>query len=150
MIPNFRETFGAPYYVIHRANFHTALYRRTLDLGVAVKLASRVVEYDVERTGIVLESGDWKEADLIVAADGSWLSGIVWSYVKFAAGVKSVARKLVDKSGPAFERTVFAAYRATVDVARIKADPELSWLLDRPNLNFWYECSRLETPQLRL
>jgi salicylate hydroxylase len=97
-----------------------------------------------------LESGDCKEADLIVAADGLWLSGIVWIYVNFAAGVKSVARKLVGKSGPAFERTVFAACRATVDVARIKADPELSWLLDRPNLNFWYECSRLETPQLRL
>lgn len=152
LIPNFRETFGAPYYVIHRANFHTALYRRALDLGVAVKLASRVVEYDVERTGIVLESGDCKEADLIVAADGLWLSGIVWIfvYVNFAAGVKSGARKLVGKSGPAFERTGFAAYRATVDVARINADPELSWLLDRPNLNIWYEWPRLETPQLRL
>lgn len=136
--------------MIHRADFHTALYRRALDLGVAVKLASRVVEYDVERTGIVLESGDCKEADLIVAADGLWLFGIVWIYVNFAAGVKSVARKLVDNSGPAFERTGFAAYRATVDVARIKADPELSWLLDRPSLNIWYECPRLETPQLRL
>jgi salicylate hydroxylase len=136
--------------VIHRANFHTALYRRALHLGVAVKLASGVVKYDAKSTGIILESGDYKEADLIVAANGLWLSGIVRIYVNFAAGVKSVARKLVGKSGPAFERTGFAAYRATVDVSRIKTDPELSWLLDRPNLNIWYECPRLETPQLRL
>ncbi|KAJ5665710.1 uncharacterized protein N7477_008158 [Penicillium maclennaniae] len=120
LIPNFRETFRAPYYVIHRANFHTALHRRALDLGVTVKLAARVTEFNVAKTGILLESGYFAEADLIVAADG----------------VKSVARRLVD-DGPAFKQTGFAAYRATVDVARIKADPEISWLLERPNLNIW-------------
>ncbi|KAJ5324216.1 hypothetical protein N7476_002816 [Penicillium atrosanguineum] len=120
LIPNFRETYRAPYYVIHRANFHTALYRRAVDLGVTVKLAARVTEYDVARTGILLESGDSVQADLVVAADG----------------VKSVARQLVE-NGPAIEQTGFAAYRATVDVARIRADPEISWLLERPNLNIW-------------
>lgn len=38
----------------------------------------------------------------------------------------------------AFEQTGFAAYRATVDVAKMKADPEISWLLERPSLNIWY------------
>jgi salicylate hydroxylase len=53
-------------------------------------------------------------------------------------GVKSIARNCVDDSDrPPFERTGFAAYRATVDVAKIKADPDISWLLDRPNLNIW-------------
>lgn len=70
LIPNFRETFEAPYYVIHRANFHTALHRRALDLGVTIKLAAKVVEYDVVKNGIVLDNGDSVEADLVVAADG--------------------------------------------------------------------------------
>ncbi|GLI76939.1 hypothetical protein PoHVEF18_005221 [Penicillium ochrochloron] len=122
LIPNFRETFGAPYYVIHRANFHTALHERALDLGVSVKLAARVVKYDSQAGSITLADGTSASADLIVAADG----------------VKSIARREVDGSdGPSFERTGFAAYRATVDVAKMKADPEISWLLDRPNLNIW-------------
>ncbi|KAJ5355468.1 uncharacterized protein N7496_012680, partial [Penicillium cataractarum] len=122
LIPNFRETFGAPYYVIHRANFHTALHERALDLGVKVKLAARVVKYDAVEGSITLADGSSASADLIIAADG----------------VKSVARGQVDESGqPQFEQTGFAAYRATVDVAKMKADPEISWLLDRPNLNIW-------------
>ncbi|CAG8891135.1 unnamed protein product [Penicillium egyptiacum] len=122
LVPNFREQFGSPYYVIHRANFHSALHKRALDLGVTVKVASRVVRYNVEGPRIVLANGETASADLIVAADG----------------VKSVARGTVDKSGkPSFEKTGFAAYRATVDVERIKEDPELSWLLEKPALNIW-------------
>lgn len=70
LIPNFRETFGAPYYVIHRANFHTALHRRALDLGVIVKLAAKVVKYDPQGAGITLADGSSTSADLIIAADG--------------------------------------------------------------------------------
>lgn len=70
LIPNFRKSFGAPYYVIHRANFHTALHQRALDQGVTIKLASRVVEYNPQRPSITLEDGSSALADLIVAADG--------------------------------------------------------------------------------
>ncbi|KAJ5402817.1 uncharacterized protein N7487_008713 [Penicillium crustosum] len=122
LIPNFREQFGAPYYVIHRANFHSALHKRALDLGVTVKVASRVVGYNIEGPSIVLGNGETVSADLVVAADG----------------VKSVARGTLDQSGkPTFQKTGFAAYRATVDVERIKEDPELSWLLEKPALNIW-------------
>lgn len=140
LIPNFRETFGAPYYVIHRANFHTALHRRALDLGVTVKLAAKVVKYDPESAEITLADGSSASADLIIAADGmssvfllsELIMLILWT------GVKSIARNLFDDSDrPPFEQTGFAAYRATVDVSKIKADPEISWLLERPNLNIW-------------
>lgn len=70
LIPGFRGTFGGPYYVIHRADFQSALYRRALDLGVRVKLASRVVDYNPQVPRITLEDGQSFEADLIVAADG--------------------------------------------------------------------------------
>lgn len=134
--------------MIHRANFHTALYRRALDLGVTVKLAARVTGYDVARTGIILASGASVEADLVVAADGMGLFQVFRILLLTITGVKSVARRLVD-DGPAFEQTGFAAYRATVDVARIKADPEISWLLERPNLNIWYVMNHASMNGLR-
>ncbi|RDL35133.1 Uncharacterized protein BP5553_07064 [Venustampulla echinocandica] len=122
LVPDFRENFKAPYYVVHRAHFHTALYERALELGVTVKVASRVEEYDTAAPSLKLANGEEFNADLIVAADG----------------VKSAARKLVlgGKDAPV-RSTGFAAYRATVDVEKMKADPELSWLLEKPSLNIW-------------
>lgn len=70
LIPNFREQFGAPYYVIHRANFHYALHKRALVLGVTVKVASRVVGYNIEEPSIVLGNSETVSANFVIAADG--------------------------------------------------------------------------------
>jgi len=52
--------------------------------------------------------------------------------------VKSTARKLIlGGTDIAPQATGFAAYRATVDAAKMKNDPELSWLLEKPSLNIW-------------
>lgn len=37
----------------------------------------------------------------------------------------------------AFRKPGFAAYRATVDVERMRNDPEVSWILKKPALNIW-------------
>ncbi|KAM3070208.1 hypothetical protein ACMFMG_003753 [Clarireedia jacksonii] len=122
LVPRFRENFHGPYYVIHRAHFHDALYRRAMELGVQVKVASRVEKYDLEAPSVELASGDTLQADLIIAADG----------------VKSVARKFVlGGTDIPPEKTGFAAYRATVEAAKIKNDPEVSWLLEKPAVNIW-------------
>jgi salicylate hydroxylase len=54
------------------------------------------------------------------------------------AGVKSTARKLVlgGIDDPP-QASGFAAYRATVNVEKMKADPEIAWLLEKPSLNIW-------------
>jgi salicylate hydroxylase len=53
-------------------------------------------------------------------------------------GVKSVARKSVlGGTDDPPQRTGFAAYRATVEAVKIKDDPEISWLLEKPALNIW-------------
>jgi salicylate hydroxylase len=31
----------------------------------------------------------------------------------------------------------FAAYRATVDVEKMRSDPDVAWLLKKPALNIW-------------
>lgn len=56
------------------------------------------------------------------------------------AGIKSLARRLLDNNGP--EKPVknlgFAAYRATVDVSLLKQDSDTAWLLEKPALNIWF------------
>lgn len=70
LIPGFRENFHAPYYVIHRADFHSALVQRARDLGIEIKLGRRVADYDLSKPAIQLEDGECVAADLVVAADG--------------------------------------------------------------------------------
>ena len=70
LVPHFRENFHGPYYVVHRAHFHDALYRRALELGVEVKVASRVEKYDMEAPSVELTNSDTLQADLVIAADG--------------------------------------------------------------------------------
>jgi hypothetical protein len=77
-------------------------------------------------------------ADIIIAADGWFRKSFILTWHWSAIGVKSVARKVVlggtDKPAT---MTGFAAYRSTVDVNRMKEDPEIAWLLERPSLNIW-------------
>lgn len=68
--PKFRSKFHAPYYVIHRANFHEVLHARAHELGVDIKLGNKVEAYDPDTPSVTLEDGQTLAADLIVAADG--------------------------------------------------------------------------------
>ena len=70
MIPDFRRSFGAPYYVIHRAHLHDALHKLAAELGVKVELASTVVDYDLDTPSLTLEDGSVHGGDLVIGADG--------------------------------------------------------------------------------
>lgn len=70
LVPEFRENFGASYCVVHRADFHDALHKRAVQLGVEVKVDSRVVKYDVTAGAVELANGNVVSGDLIIAADG--------------------------------------------------------------------------------
>ncbi|PKX93724.1 putative salicylate hydroxylase [Aspergillus novofumigatus IBT 16806] len=98
LVPDFIDNFHAPYYVIHRADFHSALCRKAKDM---------VVNYDPRLGSITLEDGTSHTGDLVVAADG----------------IKSVARKVVlNGEEMPFLKPGFAAYRAVVDVNRMIGD----------------------------
>lgn len=57
-------------------------------------------------------------------------------------GIKSVARRvLLQGQEMPFRKPGFAAYRAVVDVNKMRSDPELSWILEKPALNIWYVSS---------
>ncbi|KAJ4310729.1 hypothetical protein N0V94_008303 [Neodidymelliopsis sp. IMI 364377] len=81
---NFQDDFGVPYYVVHRAHFHEALYQRAMELGVSVELGCKVREYEESKGSLVLESGVKISGDLIVAADGR--STLPWAVVCLTVG----------------------------------------------------------------
>jgi salicylate hydroxylase len=70
LVPNFRENFDAPYYVIHRAHFHNALYQLALKHGVIIIVNSKVDSYDAETATVQVMDGKSYTGDLVIAADG--------------------------------------------------------------------------------
>ena len=70
LVPEFRDNFEAPYYVVHRAHFHNALYQRALELGVNVIVNSKVGAYDAETATVQVMDGKSYNGDLVIAADG--------------------------------------------------------------------------------
>jgi salicylate hydroxylase len=117
------------------------MYQLALQLGIAVKINFRVVDYDEDAPSIMLENGESHSADLIIASDGEWVElqhppNTVRQLT--AKGVKSYARtKVLGGVDQAPRKTGFAAYRATVDVEKMKAYPDTAEVCDKPNLNLW-------------
>ena len=70
LVPHFRITFGAPYYVVHRAHLHEAMQRLAKELGVKIRTASKVMDIDMDAPSLTLRDGSTFGGDLIVAADG--------------------------------------------------------------------------------
>lgn len=122
LVPHFHDTFGAPYYVVHRAHLHESMQRLARELGVRILTASKVMNYDMDGPSLTLQDESTFGGDLIVAADG----------------INSVSRKtILDGVDRVPLRTGFAAYRATVGVEKIREDPAVSWILEKPGMNVW-------------
>ncbi|KAI1858922.1 hypothetical protein JX265_005751 [Neoarthrinium moseri] len=120
--PEFTAQFEAPYYVVHRAHLHSAFFERATELGIKTRLNSRVATYNEDKATVTLADGSLIQGDLIVAADG----------------IKSLARGLVSPGVHSVPKyTNFAVYRSVVDVEKIKAIPEIAWILEKPGLNIW-------------
>lgn len=66
----FNSHYEVPYYVVHRAHLHTALYEQAVALGVKTRLNSKVANYDADTATINLSDGNIFRGDLVVAADG--------------------------------------------------------------------------------
>lgn len=79
--PVFTAQYGAPYFVVHRAHLHNAMYEQAVALGVKVRLNSKVDSYDAETAKIVTADRGVFQGDLVVAADGEhFLSEALWTY----------------------------------------------------------------------
>jgi salicylate hydroxylase len=113
-----RERFGAPYWMVHRGDFHRVL-RRAVETARAgsVHLSSRAVACS-EREGTValqLEDGGQIEGDVVIGADG------VHSHLR---------AHLFDAAKPRF--TGLMAWRGVVPIERLPAE------LQRPVGSNWH------------
>ena len=123
---------GAPYYHVHRADYHAMLLRLARAApGVRIRLgaAVRAVQPDPDVGGgpsVTLASGEVVRADLIVGADG----------------VKSTLQKAVTGLEDAPTPTGDAAYRAVVPTDLMLRDPELRPFVETPEMTAWMAPGR--------
>lgn len=65
-----RAAFGHPLSMVRRADLHAALARGAAEAGARLRLGTRVAGLLPDGRGVVLESGETVEADVVVGCDG--------------------------------------------------------------------------------
>ncbi|THG95500.1 hypothetical protein EW026_g6175 [Hermanssonia centrifuga] len=114
------QDHGAPYYNIHRADFHKLLFDLAAP-SMELHLNSTVTDVDPDAPSVTLASGEVIHGDMIIGADG----------------VKSLVQKVVlGRVNPA-EPTGDAAYRSIIPTSILLADPELKPFVDLPEMTAW-------------
>ncbi|CAK9780354.1 unnamed protein product [Cutaneotrichosporon oleaginosum] len=122
LVPHFAAAFGAPYWVVHRAHLHEALVGRARALGATVEVQWRIESVDFDAPSVTTADGRVVRGDIVVGCDG----------------LKSVTRRFfLGGEDPGPRETRFCAYRSTVPMAALRADPELRGLVEKPDLHLW-------------
>ncbi|KAI0699405.1 FAD/NAD(P)-binding domain-containing protein [Cytidiella melzeri] len=112
--------YGAPYYHIHRADFHKLLFDLAAP-NMTLRLNSTVVGVDPDAPSVTLASGEVIKGDLIIGADG----------------IKSIVQQVVLGHVNPAQPTGDAAYRAIIPTSVLEADPDLKPLVDNPEMTGW-------------
>ena len=66
--------FGGSYLMVHRADYHTVLLQKAIDLGADIRNNSKVDLYDWDKPAVQLQTGEWIGGDVLIAADGMHLN----------------------------------------------------------------------------
>lgn len=115
------EKYGAPYYLVHRADLHEALLTAVREAGVEVLNRQRVVSYDFQEPSVTTQTGEVFTADLVIAADG----------------IKSITRPLLTGQPDVPRDTGDVAYRILLPAEKLLVDPELASLITDPCTTSW-------------
>ncbi|KAH7407955.1 hypothetical protein BKA64DRAFT_436061 [Cadophora sp. MPI-SDFR-AT-0126] len=119
-------TFGFPVMAIPRAKYQKLLYDAAIDLGVQIRLSSRITKIDENIPSVTLTTGEVIKGDIIVGADG----------------IKSTVRSLIlgdDDVQPVPESI---AYQCTVSGDDMRSDPLTAPLMEEGAIHSWYGPSR--------
>lgn len=119
-----RRKYDAPFWDLHRVDVQRALADRARELGVEVRLGSRVEDIDFDAAKVTLKDGEVLQADLLVGADGLWSR----CRQKFLAA----QGKTEDAPLP----TGDLAYRIVLDIKTVE-DQEIKDIVSRPSAQFW-------------
>lgn len=120
-----KKTYGSPYWVAHRADFHRVLSSKAQAIGVKLQLGASVDGLEEIQTKpiVVLRDGQRLTADLVVACDG----------------IKSRTREILQgKPDPPVD-TGDIAYRILIPASEMRKHEELRVLVegDMSPLNYW-------------
>lgn len=112
--------YGAPLWGLHRVDLQLALAQRAQELGITVRLATKVVDVDSGAPAVTLADGERVAGDLLVAADGLWSS--------------TRSRFLGQDTPP--QPTGHMAYRILIPIEEV-TDSELKSWMTKPRNNVW-------------
>uniref|UniRef100_A0A060TH41 ARAD1D27984p n=1 Tax=Blastobotrys adeninivorans TaxID=409370 RepID=A0A060TH41_BLAAD len=115
------DTYGSPYYLVHRADLHKGLLEAAERVGVKVLPNHEVIEYNMDEPYVKTKDGTTFRGDLVIAADG----------------IKSLARSTFLGKQEQPRDTGDVAYRILIDGKKMREDPELAGLLDHPCTTSW-------------
>ncbi|KAI9640188.1 hypothetical protein NHQ30_011425 [Ciborinia camelliae] len=117
------ERYGAPFWGMHRVDLQRALCAKCDEIGVTIRLSSRVTNVDFEKTILTLEGGKTVEGDVILCTDGIY-SATRSQFLGHACPPKP---------------TGDLAYRIVIEKSSIRGpDAEkLHAFIDSPSINFW-------------
>ncbi|KAK9461682.1 3-hydroxybenzoate 6-hydroxylase-like protein [Lipomyces oligophaga] len=125
--PYVEKAYGSPYWVIHRADYHSILHSRAKEVGVNILVDQRVISIDESIPSVTTAAGKYSSGntyrtDLVIAADG----------------IKSFIRSIIfpDLTDEIIESDS-SAYRAVIPAEHMKDDPELNELLINPTARSW-------------
>ncbi|KAE8138848.1 hypothetical protein BDV38DRAFT_270371 [Aspergillus pseudotamarii] len=115
--------YGAPWVIIHRADYQQILFNRAMLLGVEIRFGANANDLDVEDTLVVLEGGEVVTGDIIIGADGLW---------------SKLRDTISDRPVPLIE-TGDMAYRAVFPRRQLEAlrDPEIDSLCSKTSVTAW-------------
>jgi salicylate hydroxylase len=116
-----QETYGAPFWDIHRHDLIVALFERAKELGTDIQVNSKVTDIDFETATVTLKGGKTYSGDLVVAADGL---------------NSTCRRKFVPTDEP--EYTGDIAFRVLLNVSDLPADdPDFLEIASSPQCTYW-------------
>ncbi|KAI9041063.1 putative salicylate hydroxylase [Aspergillus affinis] len=116
--------YGAPWIMIHRADYHAILLERAISLGAEIRLNASVEEVIFETPQVILADGSRITGDVIVGADGLW---------------STVRNAILNRPSPPIE-TGDLAYRATFSRTQLEDlnDSKINELCSKTTVTAWF------------
>ena len=117
------EAYGAPWLLIHRADFQKVLADEAEQLGVNIVLGNSVTDIAISGSRILVVTSTLIEikADVLLGADG----------------LHSMCREMIQESPDAQFVTKDFVHRIVIKAEDIRPHKELVELLDNPTTNTW-------------
>lgn len=115
--------YSAPFWGMHRVDLQRAMAARCQELGITIRLSSKVVSMDFNTAAVTLQTGEVVQGDVVLCADGLW---------------SSTRSQFLGKPSPAI-LTGDLAYRIVINTDDLTGPdaPELQKFIRSSTVNFW-------------